>query len=385
MPYRLWCVVMLVLFAVGPLVAESPADSIATKADDTDRHTADTTDKIGIVGAPYITYAPETKIKLGVAGVVSVNFDPRSVARRRASTLSVGLSVTQLQQFSAILKGEVYFNEVRSRLYARVAFERMPNRFYGYGPYTEEVDEVWYRPDYVKIESMYFHRLIETDVGQGFTLGGRLEYWNTRMMGEIPPAPGGMPEPNGWRGGVSAGVGLAATYDTRDNAYYPTKNHYIEARSIQYFKALGGTFEYNRSYLDMRTFYGFKLFENTAVLGAQILWDNTFGNAPFYDVPTYGGPDKMRGILSGRYVDRSSITAQLELHSKLFWIVGASVFAGLGDVAPDVRLHSISHFKYAAGAGIRAYIDQEGGLIGRVDIGFSEWGTGVYVTFAEAF
>jgi outer membrane protein assembly factor BamA len=311
--------------------------------------------------------------------------DKRSVPHRWASTMSVGLSVTQLQQISAILKADTYFNEVRSRLFARVAFERMPNRFYGFGPYTPDSNETWYRPDYLRVETMYFHRLLKTEDGQGLTLGGRLEYWNTKMQGDIPVPPADSGEPVGWRGGVAFGMGLAATYDTRDNAYYPTRNIYVEARSMSYLKLVGGTFEYNRSYLDMRGYESFKLGENTAVIGGQMVWDYTIGGAPFYDMPTYGGADKMRGILSGRYVDRSSLTAQVELRSKLFWIVGAAVFAGVGDVAPSIDKHSFAHMKTVAGFGIRAYLDQEGGLIGRIDLGFSEWGTGVYVTFAEAF
>lgn len=366
------------------LIASPTGVSTGHAADSLRVAEADSTDAIGIAGAPYVTYAPETQVELGLAGVISAHLDKRRVRQRRASTLGIGLYVTQLQQFSVTTKFDVYFNELQSRITGRIAFERMPNRFYGFGPYSEQTDEVWYRPSYLRTELAYYHRIMKTEEGQGLTIGGRFEYWNTKMYGEIPQPPTSV-EPTGWHGGVSTGLGLVATFDTRDNAYYPTTNEYIELRSVQYSDAIGGTFDYNRSYADLRKFFSASIGSLPIVIATQVLWDATFGNSPFYDTPTYGGADKMRGVLAGRYVDHSSLVAQAEVHTKLFWIMGAAAFVSIGDVAPRIDKHSLAHTKLAGGLGVRGYLDQQGGLIGRLDVGFSEWGTGVYIAFAEAF
>lgn len=359
--------------------------TIGTTVSARDKTTDTTVEELSFFGTPFLTYAPETHFRLGAALIASAHLDSKSVPQRRASTFSSTLSLTQLKQYSITGRADLFFNNLRSRLSGRIAYERMPNRFYGYGAYTTQADEVWYYPDYLRTELMYLHRVTETVEGQGISIGARVEYSNTSMYGELPKAPTNQPEPTGWRGGVCAGLGVVATLDTRDNPYYPTCNEYVEFRNMQYLPIAGGTFQYNRTYIDARKYFGVNVGSYTPVLCAQILWDNTVGNAPFYDMPTYGGADKVRGVLAGRYVDKSSITAQLELRSQLFWVVGAAAFIGIGDVAPTFKQHSLSNSMIAGGAGLRAYLNAKGGVIGRIDVGFSEWGTGVYVSFAEAF
>ncbi|MCO6465771.1 MAG: BamA/TamA family outer membrane protein [Bradyrhizobiaceae bacterium] len=344
----------------------------------------DSADKIGLAGVPYLSYAPETKIKLGVAGALTMHLDDRQVMNRRASTLSLGLAVTQLQQFKAAAKFDLYFNRLRSKVSGVVSYERMPYRFYGLGPYSLQDNEVWFRPDYVRTELSYLHRIVQTDEGQGLSVGARFDYLNSMMQSDVlPPAPSA--PPTGWNGGTGVGLGMVLTFDNRDNPYFTAKNEYAEVRTVRYLNALGSTFDYTRCFVDLRKFYGFYIGDHPTVLGGQVVWDATFGDAPFYDMPTYGGSDRMRGMLAGRYVDRSAIAAQIEMRTKLFWVVGAAVFLGVGDVAPSVGAHRFAHTKVSGGAGLRAYLDSEGGLIGRIDIGLSEWGTGLYVTFAEAF
>lgn len=353
-------------------------DSITKSADDT-------TNGPHVFALPFLTYAPETHFRLGLAGIASFDLDSKEVKQRRASTLSTTVSLTQLHQYSLTARLDLYFNNLISRFSSRVAYERMPNRFYGFGAYTKQSDEVWYHPDYLRTEFMYLHRIVHTVDGQGIAVGGRLEYSTTSMYGDIPTPPGSTPEPVGWRGGVSTGLGIVATLDTRDNPYYPTAHEYIEVRTMMYLPGLGSSFDYNRTYVDLRKYISAHIGAYTPVLCAQVLWDNTSGNAPFYDMPTYGGSDKVRGILAGRYVDKSSLSAQLELRSQLFWVVGAAAFIAAGDVAPSLREHSIRHSTIAGGFGMRAYLNPEAGLIGRIDIGFSKWGTGLYISFAEAW
>ena len=345
----------------------------------------DSTDHVGIIGLPYLSYAPETQLKLGVAGVMSFQLDDRSVHNRRASTISTGASISQLEQWMIAANFDLFYNHLRSRTVGRIGFERTPTRFYGVGAYSKQEDEIWYDPEYAKVGVSYIHRVIETEEGQGFNIGARLEYWNTVMYTAdsiVPPTEG---LPTGWNGGLSLGAGLVLTYDTRNNAYYPTRNVYLEGRSMTYARLLDGNFEYTRSYLDLRGFTSFKIGDSTVVIGGQGLIDATFGNAPFYDYPTYGGDLLMRGTLKARYVDKTSFVLQAEIRSHIWWKLGAAAFIAVGDVAPTIGKFSTVHTNVTGGAGLRVYLDKEAGLIARVDYGISEGVGVIYLSFGEAF
>jgi len=344
----------------------------------------DSTDKVGILGVPYLSYAPETELKLGVAGVVSFYLDDKTVHNRRASTVTVGASISQLEQWLIASNFDLFFNEMDSRTVGRIGFERTPTRYYGIGPESKEENEIWYDPEYSKVAASYIHRVIETEEGQGATIGGRLEYWNTVMHTKPSTVPYDS-LPKGWNGGLSLGAGLVVTYDTRDNSYFPTKNFYIEGRSMTYAPILDANFEYTRSYLDVRAFTNFKLFDTTIVVGAQYLVDATFGNGPFYDYATYGGDLAMRGMLRGRYVDKTSMVFQAEVRSHIWWKLGLAAFFAAGDVAPEFGRLSTGHTRITGGGGLRIYLDKEAGLIARVDMGFGSGQPVFYLSFGEAF
>lgn len=344
----------------------------------------DSTDHIGIVGLPYFSYSPETQLKVGIAGIISFHLDDRDVTNRRSSTISAGASASQLGQNMIATNFDLYFNRLRSRISGRIGYEHMPVRYYGIGAETPQENEIWFYPLYMKVFASYFHQVVKTDDGQGLTVGGRLEYWNTDVDEELTQTPS-YGAPVGWEGGLSVGLGLTMTYDTRDNAYFPTKNMYAEIRSMTYPKVMSADYGYTRSYLDLRGYHAFMIGDEPLVVGGQMLYDITLGDAPFYDLPTYGGDLLMRGILRNRFVDKASLAAQVEARMRVWWILGFAAFAAYGDVAPDLIAFSTTHARLTGGAGLRVYLDREAGLIGRIDFGFSELGSAVYFTFGESF
>lgn len=376
-------VVLLLAGSCGTLTAQDkplglrPPDTIKVAI-------KDSTDHIGVVGLPYFSYSPETELKVGIAGIISFHLDDRDVVNRRSSTISAGASASQLGQNMIATNFDLYFNRLRSRISGRVGYENMPVRYYGIGAETPQENEIWFYPLYLKIFASYFHQVVRTEDGQGFTLGGRLEYWNTEVDEELTLDPS-FGAPVGWDGGLNVGLGLTMSYDTRDNAYFPTKNMYAEVRSMTYLKTMTADFGYTRSYLDLRGFTSIPIGSEDLVIGGQLLYDITLKEAPFYDLPTYGGDQMMRGILRYRFVDKASLCAQVEARARVWWVLGLAAFAAYGDVAPDLTSFSTSHARLTGGGGLRVYLDREAGLTGRIDVGFSELGTAVYFTFGEAF
>ena len=376
-------VILMASIALGTLSAQDRPVGLRTP-DTIKVAIKDSTDHIGIVGLPYFSYSPETELKVGIAGIISFQLDDRDVVNRRSSTISAGASASQLGQNMIATNFDLYFNRLRSRISGRVGYENMPVRYYGIGAETLEENEIWFYPLYLKIFASYFHQVVKTEDGQGLTFGGRLEYWNTVVDQELTLDPS-YGAPVGWEGGLNVGLGLTMSYDTRDNAYFPTKNMYVEVRSMTYPKVLNADFGYTRSYLDLRGFTSVTIGSEKVVFGGQMLYDVTLNDAPFYDLPTYGGDQLMRGILRYRFIDKASLCAQVEARARIWWILGLAAFAAYGDVAPDLTSFSTNHARITGGGGLRVYLDREAGLTGRIDVGFSELGTAVYFTFGEAF
>lgn len=345
----------------------------------------DSTDHVSILAFPYFSASPESGLLIGAAGIASFNLDSRTTKNRRASTVSLGANASELGRALLATNFDMYFNDVRSRITGRAAYERQPTRYYGIGATSKQSDEVWYNPVNLKFAASYMHQAAITETGQGFTVGLRLEYWNTVMRADSHTVDSSFVEPVGWNGGLALGGGLVLAYDTRDNPYFPTKNIYLELRSMNYGKFLAADFQYNRSWLDTRGYIGIPVLGETMVIAGQALIDLTIGNAPMYDLPTYGGDVSMRGVLRGRYIDRASAVGQLEVRSRIWWKLGLAAFIAAGDVFPNWSGMSLSHTKVAGGAGLRIYLDREAGMIGRIDVAVSEWGTAGYFTFGEAF
>ena len=86
----------------------------------------------------------------------------------------------------------------------------------------------------------------------------------------------------------------------------------------------------------------------------------------------------------GRFRDKLAYTGQAEYRLRLPWRLGFAAFAALGDVARDIDDFTESRVKFSGGAGLRFRLNKEG-LNLRLDMGFTEEGSGFYFIAGEAF
>ena len=93
----------------------------------------------------------------------------------------------------------------------------------------------------------------------------------------------------------------------------------------------------------------------------------------------------MRGIFQGRFRDKISFYFQGEYRLHVFWRIGLAAFGGLGEVSSKVSGFSINNLKAAYGLGLRFSIIPEERILARVDLGFSEGESQLYLSFNEAF
>jgi len=109
------------------------------------------------------------------------------------------------------------------------------------------------------------------------------------------------------------------------------------------------------------------------------------GTAPFQDLVGFGGQDFLRGYFDGQYRDKTEVGGQVEYRIPVWWRFGVVAFAGIAQVADKASLWSLNEFKFAGGAGIRFLLKRDDRIALRLDMGFGNNSSGVYLTVTEAF
>jgi outer membrane translocation and assembly module TamA len=99
----------------------------------------------------------------------------------------------------------------------------------------------------------------------------------------------------------------------------------------------------------------------------------------------YGSGNDLRGYEMGRYRDRASWAAQVELRQHLFGKFGAVAFAGVGGTAPDLGNLDDSKFLPATGFGLRYMANKATGINLRLDYAVGKDTDAFYFSIGEAF
>ncbi|WP_173670900.1 BamA/TamA family outer membrane protein [Vibrio mediterranei] len=184
----------------------------------------------------------------------------------------------------------------------------------------------------------------------------------------------------------SIGAGFTVQYDTRDVTVNAWQGSFLGIEFVDYNSFIGSDNDYSKASVDYRYYYALSKGKVLALFN-KLQWSQ--GDVPFYDMPTLGGQDSMRGIYQGRYRDNIAIENTLEYR----WTLrdgqdhltkhGVTFWAGVGSV--DSSLDELySNFLYSYGVGYRYEIQPRMNV--RVDLGIgSNNDKGFYLTFTEAF
>ena len=180
-----------------------------------------------------------------------------------------------------------------------------------------------------------------------------------------------------------AGLGLVASWDTRDRGFAPTRGTYAEFKSNFGRSAFGSDLAFETYSLSWNAYYSLRA---PNVLAARVYLCNVSQSAPFFLTCAYGSGTDLRGYEAGRYRDRNEIAAQAEYRLRLSRRFGAVVFAGTGSVAGSFGdLFSATRLP-SAGIGLRFLAAQSQGVNISVDYAWGKSGSsGAYVYIGDAF
>ena len=182
--------------------------------------------------------------------------------------------------------------------------------------------------------------------------------------------------------GLQSGIGINFARETRDNRFNASKGSYLFVKYMNYGKWIGSKFNYNLILIDYRKYFTPVKF---LTIATQIYTEGRFGNVPVQSLALMGGDNRMRGIYLGRYRDHTLIDGQLELRFPIAWIIGGTLFGGLGEVAPDYGKYTFNGIHWSGGAGLRLMVDSKNKTNLRFDVGFSKDRMLFFFTFLEAF
>jgi len=325
--------------------------------------------------APIVFYSPESNLALGALGILS--FHLSDSLNSKPSKIEVYGYYTLNTQYSFSTKPEIYFDDDKFYLSSYLNYSKVIDKFYSIGNNTEEIEN----PDYEARSSLVFIKF-QRKISHNLNAGIVYELRNYKIIDnkENPYLLSGLVY--GSDGGVTSGLGLVISYDSRNNIYYPENGSFYEIASTFFNEKLGSDYNYSKVSIDLRKFH--KIVDEQ-VLGFQFFYNFIGGSAPFYDIPPLGGEIIMRGYFTGRYRDRHHFATQLEYRIRAWWKFGLVGFIGMGDVAGDFTKFALKDFKYSYGAGLRFRFDDDELLDLRADVGFGKNSSGFYFSLNQAF
>ena len=173
-----------------------------------------------------------------------------------------------------------------------------------------------------------------------------------------------------------------------------TKDHpsWAQSGGLQRFEATlaeglrGGDFSYWRYRLNLQQFLPLSEDHREVIaLRAAVETNQDKGGSrvPFFDMATIGGSSTLRGYMTNRFTDKSSLTLSAEYRYRIWRYFDLGFFTDAGQVAPEVGDFAMDNFHMGYGVRFFARSAKRRGVI--VDLAHSREAWVVYLDFSPLF
>lgn len=338
----------------------------------------DTTRRVNYLVIPTLFRTPETGWAYGLSGSLSFKTTERHDSLTRVSTVQVIGIFSERQQNIQSIDATVYFPRESYILYFNTTHSYFPDKFWGIGQDSRNGDEEKYVFENFNV-SAHLKRKFARHLFFG-VLGDFQDILKVRYPD------GGLMDQTRFYGKSNyyvMGLGLSASYDTRNSTFWPTRGMFLQTQFTTYNKGFASVYSFNRWMAELRLFK--KIFRQH-VIACQLYSYYTAGETPFRSMASLGGAGNLRGFYQGRYRDNSMYSLIAEYRAPLFWRLSACVFGGVGDVYDRPRNINAGSLKYSFGGGLRLSILEKERMNLRVDYGYVDpYNQGFYFTIGECF
>ncbi|WP_375586194.1 BamA/TamA family outer membrane protein [Cyclobacterium xiamenense] len=330
---------------------------------------------------PTLAYAPETSWEIGFSALY-VYYANRDTTHR-LSEINAFTFFTLENQYGLWLDHANYGPGDRWFLLGRIRLQSFPLLYYGIGNDSP--------PDFlarVDANQVWVKERVLRKVRDNLFFGLEVDWQRMQQVEFIPSGEGDeLVLPAGFRGSSNVGLGLGLVYDERHNVLNVRNGLFSELAIMRYNPFWESEFNFTSILSDNRIY---RPMGKNNVLAAQLFGQFQSGTVPFNQLSLMGGESLMRGYYTGRYRDRNQVAGQIEMRFLPFALgftdrIGGALFAGAGQVFPEIGAFDWKRMVWSAGGGLRFLLFPKKDIYTRLDYAFTGEGSGFYFFIGESF
>lgn len=324
-----------------------------------------------VIGGPH--YASDTKFGLGLVAAGLYRTDPND-SILPPSNVSLYGDVSSVGFYMLGVRGNHIAPKGRYRIDYHLYFYSFPADFWGIG--YEMGDNDANKSDMkrwqAQAEVSFLFR-----VADNFYIGPMASY--DYIIGkhiERPELLQGMDQ-HTW----NVGAGVSLVYDNRDNLTNPHRGIFLNINQMFRPEFMGNDYAFSTTAF---RFDAYQRLGKGTVLAEDIRANLNFGNPSWGMMAELGGTHSMRGYYEGRYRDKHSLEATVELRQHVWKRNGIVVWVGAGTIFPKFSALRSKQILPNAGVGYRWEFKKNVNV--RLDYGFGKSGqSGFLFNINEAF
>lgn len=324
-----------------------------------------------VIGGPH--YASDTKFGLGLVAAGLYRTDPND-SILPPSNVSLYGDVSSVGFYMLGVRGNHIAPKGRYRIDYHLYFYSFPADFWGIG--YEMGDNDANKSDMkrwqAQAEVSFLFR-----VADNFYIGPMASY--DYVIGkhiERPELLQGMDQ-HTW----NVGAGISLVYDNRDNLTNPHRGIYLNINQMFRPGFRGNDYAFSTTAF---RFDAYQRLGKGTILAEDIGANLNFGNPSWGMMAELGGTHSMRGYYEGRYRDKHSLEATVELRQHVWKRNGIVVWVGAGTIFPKFSALRSKQILPNAGVGYRWEFKKNVNV--RLDYGFGKSGqSGFLFNINEAF
>jgi outer membrane protein assembly factor BamA len=180
-------------------------------------------------------------------------------------------------------------------------------------------------------------------------------------------------------------AGAFIQYDRRDEPLNPRSGGLYRAEGGYYDDRDTQSYSFRRWEMELQQYFPFFNERRVVAFRSRLaLTDTNAGqDVPFFLLPTLGGSDDLRGFSEYRFRDKNSLLFNLEYRWEAFSGLDLALFGDAGNVFKDAGDIDLNELKTAYGFGFR--FNTHKSVFWRIDVGFGQEGTHMFVKFNHVF
>jgi imidazolonepropionase-like amidohydrolase len=186
----------------------------------------------------------------------------------------------------------------------------------------------------------------------------------------------------GSSGGREAALSLTLVHDNRDHQVNPWYGHYIGIGAQAAPALFPRGYSFQKVTFDAR---GYVSPVHRHILAGRLLYQQAFGDAPFYYLPEFGGDTLGRGYMPFRFRDRISVIGQLEYRFPIYKSLSGAAFFEAGQFQASPSALTLGGFHPSFGFGPRFSFGSNENSILAIDVGFTLEGWNLVLHNGQAF